>query len=220
MENFPGRMLALRQTKGWTQERLAAELQISSNYVSLLEGGRRQPSSRLLQSFTMLERAASPAAGDKARTIGEPADAAGSGTVLAADPPVYGAKPFRQIPVIGWAHAGEAGSYEELPIDWQHRIPTECRDPNAFAVVLEGESMEPKYSAGDLLVLQPNREAYSGCLAVCKFRDDGVVFRRVEFLPDGVRLVALNTSYEPVAYPRDSFAWIYPLWGRWTQVWR
>lgn len=126
----------------------------------------------------------------------------------------------RFIPVAGWAHAGIAASYEELPLDWQHRVPTECRDPHAFAVVLEGESMEPKYSAGDLLILQPGSEAYSGCLAVCRFKDDGVVFRRVELLPEAVRLIALNPAYPTEAYPRDAFSWIYPLWGRWTQVWK
>lgn len=126
----------------------------------------------------------------------------------------------RFIPVVGWAHAGEAGNYEELPSDWQQRVPTECRDPQAFAVLLEGESMEPKWSAGDMLILQPGCQPYSGCLAVCRFKDDGVVFRRVEFLPDEVRLIALNPAYPTTSYPRESFSWIYPLWGRWTQVWK
>lgn len=126
----------------------------------------------------------------------------------------------RLIPVVGWAHAGDATGYEELPHSWQDMVPTECRDPHAFAVVLEGESMEPKFSPGDLLILQPSQEAFSGCLAVCRFKDDGVVFRRVEFLPDEIRLIALNPSYPTISYPRERFSWIYPLWGRWTQVWR
>jgi SOS-response transcriptional repressor LexA len=126
----------------------------------------------------------------------------------------------RFIPVCGWAHAGEAACYDELPLGWQQRVPTECRDPHAFAVMLEGESMEPKFSPGDMLILQPSSEAYSGCLAVCRFKDDGVVFRRVEFLPDAVRLIALNPAYPTESYPKDAFSWIYPLWGRWTQLWR
>jgi len=126
----------------------------------------------------------------------------------------------RMIRVTSWAHAGEATNYEELPNSWQDQIPTECRDPKAFAVRLEGPSMEPKFSEGDLLILQPSEEAYSGCLAVCRFKSDGVVFRRVEFLPDAIRLIALNPAYPTDTYPREEFAWIYPVWGRWTQIWK
>lgn len=207
MANFPDRLLELRKTLNLTQEEMGQRLGISSNYVSLLEGGKRQPSTNLVMTLSHLESAHSEGV-TLQRVGGKVSKAAAAGST------------FRSIPVVGWAHAGDAATYEELPKGWQREIPTECRDPNAFAVVLEGESMEPRYSAGDMLILQPGVEPFSGCLAVCRFKDDGIVFRRVEFLPDEVRLIALNSSYPTASYPRDSFSWIYPVWGRWTQVWR
>ena len=128
--------------------------------------------------------------------------------------------PLRRIPVVGWAHAGQAASYDELPKDWQELIPTDCRDSRAFGVTLEGDSMEPSFREGDMLVLMPSEEIYSGCFAVCRFVDDGVVFRRLEFIGDRIQLVPLNARYEPSHHQRSEFNWIYPVWGRWSQLWK
>lgn len=124
------------------------------------------------------------------------------------------------IGVTGWAHAGEAESYEEIPEPWKGKIPTECRDPKAFAVILEGDSMEPKFSEGDLLVVQPTEQAHSGSLVVAKFANDGVIFRRFEITGKTVTLVPLNTRYQASQHSIEEFSWIYPVWGRWTQIWR
>jgi len=126
----------------------------------------------------------------------------------------------RFIKVIGWAHAGEAASYDELPESWQNEIPTECPDPKAFAVSLEGDSMEPKFSDSDLLVVQPTKEVHSGCFVVARFANDGVIFRRLEMKGSKITLVALNPRYQSSEHTAEEFSWIYPVWGRWTQLWR
>lgn len=80
--------------------------------------------------------------------------------------------------------------------------------------------METRFSGGDVIVLMPSEEAYSGCFAVCRFVDDGVLLRRVEFSGVKVRLVPLNERYEAATHDRSEFAWIYPVWGRWSQLWK
>ena len=126
----------------------------------------------------------------------------------------------RQVPVVGWAHAGEAASYDEIPKDWQDTVPTECRDTKAFAVRLEGDSMEPRYLEGDLLIVQPSEECYSGCLAVLKMTNDGILFRRIEKRGQDFRLVPLNPQYGVEEISGECITWIYPVWGVWRQVWR
>lgn len=126
----------------------------------------------------------------------------------------------RRIPVIGWAHAGQAASYEEMPEDWQQMIPTDCRDPKAFAVMLEGDSMEPLFRDGDLLVLMPSQRIHNGCLAVIRLASDGVLLRRVEVREERLRLVPLNPRYEAEEMSGDQISWAYPVWGRWSQVWK
>lgn len=124
------------------------------------------------------------------------------------------------IPVIGWAHAGSAENYEEIPKDWQDAVPTECRDVKAFAVRLEGDSMSPDFNQGDLLILQPSEEVYSGCLAVVKLSNDGIIFRRVELRREHIKLVPLNPQYGMEEIPRSDIAWIFPVWGMWRQIWK
>jgi SOS-response transcriptional repressor LexA len=126
----------------------------------------------------------------------------------------------RMVPVIGWAHAGEAGSYEELPKSWQNRVPTDCGDPKAFGVSLEGDSMEPKFSDGDILIVQPTTEAHSGCFVVARFVDDSVIFRRLEMRRDRIILVPLNPQYLASEHTADEFSWIYPVWARITKMWK
>lgn len=126
----------------------------------------------------------------------------------------------RMIPVVSWAHAGEAESYEELPKDWQDKIPTNCTDESAFSVELHGDSMEPRFSEGDRLILMPNQKAHNGCLAVCRFKNDGVIFRRIQVIYDRIRLLPINPMYESTEHSENEFLWIYPVWARRTQIWK
>jgi len=202
---------------------MADRLGISSTYVSSLENNRKQPSDAIVKHVDLLERAFNSGL----FAAGPPSKKASASDFretlkLAEDEAPYRVRSpaGRLIPVLGWAHAGEAATYEELPESWQDQVPTECRDVKAFAVRLEGESMEPKFSEGDLLILQPSKQPYNGCLAVCRFQNDGIVFRRLELLPGKVRLMALNPLYPPSEHSPEDFSWIYPVWGRWTQIWK
>jgi SOS-response transcriptional repressor LexA len=124
------------------------------------------------------------------------------------------------VPVIGWAHAGDAENYEELPKSWQSRVPTDCADPKAFGVSLEGYSMEPKFSDGDILIVQPSAEFHSGCYVVARFLNDGVIFRRLEIRGARIILVPLNPQYLASEHTAEEFSWIYPVWARITKLWK
>ena len=119
---------------------------------------------------------------------------------------------------MGWAHAGEAENYEEIPTDWQDRVTTDCPDSQAFAVTLEGDSMEPKFSDGDCLIVQPNVRAYSGCYVVAKFANDGIIFRRMEVTETEIILLPLNARWPVRTYKPDDFRWIYPVYARITKL--
>lgn len=136
------------------------------------------------------------------------------------NPKRFGVSQSGRVPVLGWAHAGAAASYEQLPTDWQESIATDCRDPKAFGVHLEGDSMEPYYREGDTLILMPSEEIHNGCLAVIRFVDDGVIFRRVEMMKGKIRLVPYNKSYEAEDYQCEDISWAYPVYERRTRLWR
>lgn len=185
---------------------MADRMGLSMSYVHQLEGGKRTPSDSVETLVRILEQ--------QSEVFPVPIDAEHVGIETRGEETVA----CRMIPVVSWAHAGEAESFEELPQSWQDRIPTECRDDRAFAVRLIGDSMGPLYVEGDMLILQPGKEIYSGCLAVVRLANDGILFRRVERRADRLVLVPLNPQYKTEEFNCEEISWAYPLWGMWRQV--
>lgn len=80
--------------------------------------------------------------------------------------------------------------------------------------------MEPLFRDGDLLVLMPSERVHNGCIAVVRLATDGVLVRRMEVREDKFRLVPLNPRYEVEELACEQISWAYPVWGRWSQVWK
>jgi SOS-response transcriptional repressor LexA len=120
----------------------------------------------------------------------------------------------RMVPVISWAKAGGMVDFQDLDAQIDERIPAETRDNNAFALEIEGDSMEPRYCAGDRIVLAPNFEARNGELVAASLKTGGVLFKKYRSTgKDGmlVRLESINPNYEAIERPRADFHWIYPV---------
>ncbi|RYD19914.1 MAG: LexA family transcriptional regulator [Verrucomicrobiaceae bacterium] len=208
---LPERVITFRQSNDLTQSDLAKILGISSNYVSLIENGQREPGEGIVRHFELLERAyACGLFGESMTSEDFPGET----------PPSSSRNKSRRVPVLGMAHAGEATLYEEIPKDWQDWVDTESRDEKAFGVRLEGESMAPSYLPNDVLILNPSSEIYSGCLAVLKLKTDGFVFRQIERRSDHLKLVPLNPRWTVEEIPLSEVEWVYPLFGMYRQVWK
>ena len=205
--DFPERLRSLRKSLGLTQSEMAARLGLSMSYVHQLEKKKRTASEQVETLVSMLEAQleAGLLKAPEKHVVQEESGSYRTGN--------------RRIPVVGWAHAGEATDYDALPKGWQDKIPTDCRDPHAFAVRLEGESMMPRFEQGDLLILMPEAEVYSGCLAVVRLASGGVLFRRVEIREDLFILIPLNAQFSREEIPRSQIAWAFPVWGSWRQLW-
>lgn len=215
----PNDFLNYRKKHDLTQEQLADLLGITGKYVGMIERGdkdvKEDSSLGILTGVVF--------SGPPAKRFSSAA------TTLADNQGNYVARPKRMdrlIPVLGWAHAGDAVCYDEVPPSWQDWIPTECRDKHAFALRLEGDSMKAtnqglSFDDGDLIIAMPSEEWYSGCFAICRFTDHGVVFRRIEKSSGGsISLVPLNERYPIEQHALSAFDKIIPVWGRWTQLWK
>ena len=73
---------------------------------------------------------------------------------------------------------------------------TATRSPHAFALVVHGDSMEPKFLEGEVIVVDPDKQRESGSYVIAKNGDEAT-FKRL--LRDGssVFLVPLNERYKP-----------------------
>lgn len=118
----------------------------------------------------------------------------------------------REVPVISWAHAGTAATFEEMPKHWQGKVATNSRDPRAFALTIEGDSMEPKFLQGDKVICEPSQPLINGKPVVAKFVNDAVQLRIYTKLPSGkIRLAPYNPVHPTVEHSAREFHWIFPV---------
>lgn len=108
------------------------------------------------------------------------------------------------VPIINKVAAGYPNDFEDLdyPVgiaDDYVRCP-DLHDPNAFAVRVVGDSMEPKYTEGNIVVFSPAAEVHNGDDCFVRFTmPHETTFKRVFFESDNkVRLQPRNENYSPI----------------------
>jgi phage repressor protein C with HTH and peptisase S24 domain len=109
----------------------------------------------------------------------------------------------RLVPVINKVAAGYPSDFNDLdyPVgiaDDYVRCP-DVHDANAFAVRVVGDSMEPKFSEGNIVVFSPAAEVHNGDDCFIRFvMPHETTFKRVFFEPNNrVRLQPRNEKYPP-----------------------
>ncbi len=109
----------------------------------------------------------------------------------------------RLVPVINKVAAGYPSDFNDLdyPVgiaDDYIRCP-DLHDPNAFAVRVVGDSMEPKFREGDIVIFSPAAEVHNGDDCFVRFAmPHETTFKRVFFeLENKIRLQPRNEKYSP-----------------------
>jgi SOS-response transcriptional repressor LexA len=108
------------------------------------------------------------------------------------------------VPVINKVAAGYPAEFDDLgyPVGFADdyvRCP-DIHDPNAFAVRVVGDSMEPKFGEGDIVVFSPSTDVQNGDDCFVRFSmPHETTFKRVFFEAEGrLRLQPRNTDYAPL----------------------
>jgi SOS-response transcriptional repressor LexA len=173
-----------------TQAEAAEILKVSRSYFSQIEQGKRNASKKLRARFHIASR-----------TNGRPGNVEGRTSNL------------RNIPILSWAQAGEATAFEQIPRDWDELVPSDVADEHAFGVRLRGDSMEPKFSDGDIAILLPSTAPTNGEIVVANIRNQGALCKIMHVQLDKklVKLSSYNPAYPPTEYHRDEFHWIFPV---------
>ena len=109
----------------------------------------------------------------------------------------------RLVPVINKVSAGYPSDFNDLdyPVgiaDDYIRCP-DMHDPNAFAVRVVGDSMEPKFREGDIVIFSPAAEVQNGDDCFVRFAmPHETTFKRVFFESENkIRLQPRNEKYSP-----------------------
>jgi phage repressor protein C with HTH and peptisase S24 domain len=117
-----------------------------------------------------------------------------------APPPEFD-RPFRHVPLIGFAQAGAGGFFDDggFPAGqgWDEvAFPQTTKIEGVYALKVSGESMMPLYRHGDVIVVSPTEPCERGDRVVVRTRDGEVMAkvlaRKTSKL---VELVSLNPDH-------------------------
>lgn len=178
------RIKARREELGLTQEELASRIGFrSKTSISKIEaGGRPLMQDKVLAFAKALEMTPVELLGWGDEEV--------RGASLATDTNI--------VPVLGTVCAG-SGMYAE-----QNIIGTVSVDPalgdDLFALRIHGNSMSPRISDGDTVIVRKQEDAESGQIVIAVVNGDEGVCKRLIKFNGGIILQSLNPDYEPMTF--------------------
>lgn len=122
-------------------------------------------------------------------------------------------QPHRNFPVIGLAQAGNAGYFDDAgyPVGgaWDEIPFPDVGDPHAYALEISGDSMEPVYRDGDVIIVSPQANIRRSDRVVLKTHDGEVLAKNLRRrTARKYELQSLNPEHEDRMLSVDEVEWI------------
>lgn len=115
-------------------------------------------------------------------------------------------KPRRKgvvINVYGKVAAGIPIEAIEDIIDTEEISEDMARTGEFFALQIHGDSMEPKFSEGDVVIIRRQEDAESGDIVIATVNGTDATCKRLRKYRDGIELVSSNPNYQPMFYSNE-----------------
>ena len=120
----------------------------------------------------------------------------------------------RRIPLIGLAQAGGDGFFDDAgyPVggSWDEVSLPEIADGNAYALEISGESMEPVFRDGDVVIVSPNAPIRRGDRVVVRTREGEVMAKQLaRRSARRIELRSLNPAHQDYNFDLSEIAWLH-----------
>lgn len=179
---FSNELKRLRKANQLTQQQLADQLGLSKSAISMYENGNREP------DFETEERMADFFHVDINTLRGLAKWNIGSGIM---------------VPVLGYVRAGIPIEAVEEILDYEEISVAMSRQGEYFGLQIKGDSMEPKFSEGDVVIVRKQEQVENGEIAVVLVNDNDATVKKVYCSANGIKLVSTNPTYDPFFYTPD-----------------
>lgn len=184
MADFKDMLKYFRSREGLSQSDLAKKLGVSTSTISMYEVGKREP------DFETEEKIADFFNTDLNILRGRDTERICSpGAVV--------------IPVLGRVAAGIPLTAAEYIIDTEEISQAMAADGEYFGLQVKGDSMEPKISNGDVVIVRKQSDADDGDLVIALVNGDDAVVKRLKKYKDGIALISSNPIYEPMFFSKS-----------------
>lgn len=120
----------------------------------------------------------------------------------------------RRIPLLGLAQAGGDGFFDDagFPVggSWDEASLPEIGDPHAYALEISGESMEPVFRDGDMVVLSPAAPIRRGDRVVVRTLAGEVMAKQLaRRSAKRIELKSLNPEHRDRSFDLTEVAWVH-----------
>ena len=124
------------------------------------------------------------------------------------------ARPTRRVPLLGLAQAGGDGYFDDagFPVggSWDEVGLPEVGDPHAYALEISGESMEPVYRDGDIVVVSPAAPIRRGDRVVARTTAGEVMAKQLaRRSARRIELKSLNPAHRDRSFDLNEVAWMH-----------
>jgi phage repressor protein C with HTH and peptisase S24 domain len=119
----------------------------------------------------------------------------------------------RRIPIIGYAQAGEQGFFDDAgyPVGsgWDEVVFPAVGDPHAYALEVSGDSMEPVWRDGAVIVVSPSTAVRRGDRVVVRTTEGEVLAKALARLTvQRVELRSFNPMHPDRSLRRSEVEWM------------
>jgi phage repressor protein C with HTH and peptisase S24 domain len=120
----------------------------------------------------------------------------------------------RAVPLIGLAQAGVQGFFDDggFPVGtgWDEVSLPGINDPNAYALEISGESMEPVFRDGDIVVVSPAAPVRRGDRVVVRTHEGEVMAKSlVRRSARRIELKSLNPEHTDRSFELGQIDWVH-----------
>ena len=123
------------------------------------------------------------------------------------------AAPTRGVPLLGFAEAGAGGYFDDggfpAGAGWDEIAFPAVDDTHAYALEVSGQSMEPAYRDGDIILVSPAAPIRRGDRVVVKTRDGEVMAKELKrSTAKSIELKSLNAEHADRIIAAADVLWI------------
>lgn len=121
--------------------------------------------------------------------------------------------PSARVPLIGFAQAGDRGFFDDAGYPagggWDEIPFPEIGDPHAYALEVSGDSMEPLYRDGDIVLVSPVANVRRGDRVVVKTTEGEVMVKQlVRQTARRIELASLNPAHPGRILAAEEVSWV------------
>lgn len=120
---------------------------------------------------------------------------------------------YRNIPLVGQAQAGKNGYFDDAGYPtgagWDEIPFPGLGDPHAYALEINGESMEPVYRDGDIIIVAPQANIRRGDRVVVKTKGGEVMVKQLRRRSArAIEVLSLNPAHDDRTLLVEDVEWV------------